>query len=158
MTLNPASVSIALALCVALACAPEHAGDGDDRSDAHDAETHVPGRVELSERQLASADVEVETAGPGEVWESLVLAATVVSNADAVLHVNPRVPGLRVVVVRQAVDDQLRHTRRELAGGLQAQWEDADDVIARRLDLFFGRSLVAHPGLPSDRDSLARTQ
>lgn len=54
---------------------------------------HAEGRVLLSPEALKNADIEVSTAGPGEVNVTLSLPGEVSLNLDAVAHVTPRVAG-----------------------------------------------------------------
>jgi multidrug efflux pump subunit AcrA (membrane-fusion protein) len=98
-----------LTLALVAACADEHAGDeagGHQHEDDHGGndgdtgagekrEKHADdeNRVVLSAEQLAAAGVELVTAGPGRLTEALTLPGSIAPNADAVLHVTPRVPG-----------------------------------------------------------------
>lgn len=91
-----------LALLILAACSSgedehsghAHEGEGDaahsDEGGAHEGEE---GHVELTEKQFLSAGIEVIAAGPRQVSESLTLPGTIAPNADAVLHVTPRVSG-----------------------------------------------------------------
>lgn len=72
-----------------------------DEDDEHAHEEHgaggehadEEGRVVLTPEQLAAAGVELAVAGPGRLTEALTLPGSIAPNADAVLHVTPRVPG-----------------------------------------------------------------
>ncbi len=65
-----------------------HDEDGDE--DEHEGEE---GHVELTEQQFRSAGIAVTVAKSGRVSEALTLPGTIAPNADAVLHVTPRVSG-----------------------------------------------------------------
>ena len=76
----------------------DHSGHGHEGEDAgahSDEDEHAgeEGHVELTEQQFRSAGIEVMAAKPGRVTEALTLPGTVAPNADAVLHVTPRVSG-----------------------------------------------------------------
>lgn len=90
-----------LALLMLQGCSGEEDGHA-----GHDHEGEPPGahaeddshegegdHVELTENQFQSAGIEVAVAVAGRVSEALTLPGTVASNADAVLHVTPRVSG-----------------------------------------------------------------
>jgi cobalt-zinc-cadmium efflux system membrane fusion protein len=51
-------------------------------------------RVTLSPEQLEAAGIEVATAGPATILESVVLNGRIVPNEDALAHVMPRFPGV----------------------------------------------------------------
>jgi len=70
-------------------------GAESDAHDSHDDAGHEgeEGHVELTEKQFSSAGIKVAAAGPARVSEALTLPGTVAPNADAVLHVTPRVSG-----------------------------------------------------------------
>jgi cobalt-zinc-cadmium efflux system membrane fusion protein len=51
-------------------------------------------RVTLSPEQLEAAGIEVVTAGPATIHESVVLNGRIVPNEDALAHVMPRFPGV----------------------------------------------------------------
>lgn len=79
-----------------------HGNDGDAEHGAGEAtkgaeDEHKPhvdiAIVELTEAQIANAKLELETAGPGRVDETLALPGEVTLNADAVAHVTPRSSG-----------------------------------------------------------------
>lgn len=101
----PARLLPVLLLMIALAgaCTDGHAGDeagGHEHEDDHGSEggddgDHADdeGRVVLTPEQLAAAEVELVTASPGRLTEALTLPGSIAPNADAVLHVTPRVPG-----------------------------------------------------------------
>lgn len=78
-------------------CSQDADTHGPQAADAHssDADEHAEaeGHVELTEQQFRSAGIEVVVAASGQVTEELTLPGTVAPNADAVLHVTPRVPG-----------------------------------------------------------------
>jgi len=68
-----------------------HEGEGEHSDEGgHEGEE---GHVELTEQQFRSAGIEVAPVVPGRVSEALTLPGTVAPNADAVLHVTPRVSG-----------------------------------------------------------------
>lgn len=83
-------VACLLAVAALSACSDEHHEDAEHGHESHAAEE---GLVELTEEQYRSAGIELVTAGPGSVSEALTLAGTIAPNADAVLHVTPRVSG-----------------------------------------------------------------
>ena len=85
-----------------LACS-EDAHDHDDHAEPDE---HEEGHVELTEDQFASAGIEVQAVGPGRLSEALTLPGTIAPNADAVLHVTPRVTG-RVREVRKHLGEQV---------------------------------------------------
>ena len=118
---------------------------------AHEGEDE---HVELTEKQFRSAGIEVLAARAGQVSEALTLPGTVAPNADAVLHVTPRVAGqvrsaskhlgesveagellcvLDSVELGAAVADYL--SDRELV-------DAAEETLAREQELYSGR-LVA---------------
>ncbi len=72
---------------------PDGHGRAGEGTRSEGGEPRREGRVELTEKQLRSAGVEVAPARPGRVSEALTLPGTVAPNADAVLHVTPRVSG-----------------------------------------------------------------
>lgn len=105
-SLPPIVATWALALLLLQGCSP-----GEDEHEGHDhgaepAGAHVEddghegeeGHIELTEKQFRSAGIEVAPANPGSVSEALTLSGTVAPNADAVLHVTPRIAGqVRIV-------------------------------------------------------------
>lgn len=76
----------------------------EDPHDLHLDEPKIVGRVELTEAQFRSAGIEVTVAQPGRVSEELPLPGTVAPNANAVLHVTPRVSGQVRSVSKQLGD------------------------------------------------------
>lgn len=97
-----AALAPALPLLLLLACSSggedDHSGHGHEGEDAgahadEDGHEGEEGHVELTEQQFLSAGIEVTAAKPGRVSEALTLPGTVAPNADAVLHVTPRVSG-----------------------------------------------------------------
>ena len=52
------------------------------------------GRVELNEKQIENAHLEVKTAGPAKIKAILQLYGKIAMNEDAVANVSPRFPGL----------------------------------------------------------------
>lgn len=96
-------LSPALPLLLLLGCSSggedDHSGHGHEGEDAgahaEEGEEHEgeEGHVELTEQQFRSAGIEVTAAKPGRVSEALTLPGTIAPNADAVLHVTPRVAG-----------------------------------------------------------------
>ncbi|MFT5050939.1 MAG: cobalt-zinc-cadmium efflux system membrane fusion protein [Chlamydiales bacterium] len=73
------------------------AGEHEEEHDDHDEGKHV----ELTQQQFMSAGIEVTVAQAGTVSETLTLPGTVAPNADAVLHVTPRVSGQARSVAKQ---------------------------------------------------------
>ena len=121
---------------------------GHSESSAHEGEGE---HVELTEQQFKSAGIEVLAAGPGLVADSISLSGTIETNADAVLHVTPRVSGqvrsvakhlgdsivegdllcvLDSVELGRAVADFLRDKEMLVA---------AEETLSREKDLFVGR-------------------
>lgn len=72
---------------------PEAMGRDEEDADPHEHGDDEVGHVELTETQFQSADIAVVQALPGQVKETLSLPGTVAPNADAVIHVTPRVAG-----------------------------------------------------------------
>lgn len=81
--------------------AEEGVGHGHDGGDTHD-----EGVVTLTESQARSANVQVQTAGPGTVAQVLHLRAIVAPNQDAQVHANPRVAGL-VRAIHKGLGDRV---------------------------------------------------
>lgn len=80
-----------IALGFLLACSR---ADESRVQEAHEDEGHADaGHVELTEAQFRSAGIELVAVGPGQVHDALTLAGTIAPNADAVMHVTPRVSG-----------------------------------------------------------------
>ena len=86
-------------LCLAMllgGCSDRHE-DGHDTHEELDPDAleseHEEGHVELTEDQFASAGIELTTAEPGRIAEALTLPGSITPDADAVLHVTPRVSG-----------------------------------------------------------------
>ena len=125
----------------------EEAGAHSDEGE-HGAED---GHVELTEQQFRSAGIEVTEVRPGRVSEALTLPGTVAPNADAVLHITPRVSGqvrsvgknlgeevsvgevlcvIDSVELGDAVADYMRD--RELVNA-------AEETLARERELYAGR-------------------
>ncbi|MCB9915638.1 MAG: efflux RND transporter periplasmic adaptor subunit [Planctomycetes bacterium] len=116
MTLDPRTLpSLFLLAALVASC---HDGGVHDTHDAHAdgaSATHADhddgehdgeeGRVHLSPRQVQAAGLEFVVAGPGRVVEALTLTGRVEPNADAVLHVTPRVAGRVRSVHKQLGDD-----------------------------------------------------
>lgn len=71
--------------------APKHAGEP---AHAEHGDDHAEEIVRLTPDQLARAGVVVEPLRGGEIATYLTLPAEVALNADAVLHVTPRAPGI----------------------------------------------------------------
>lgn len=93
-------LSCSLLLCLLLGCSSggedDHSGHGHEGEGEHSDEgghEGEEGHVELTEQQFRSAGIEVAPVVPGRVSEALTLPGTVAPNADAVLHVTPRVSG-----------------------------------------------------------------
>lgn len=150
------SLLLVLALQACSAGEDEHAGhdhEGEPAGAHAEDDPHAgeEGHVELTETQFHSAGIEVAAAVPGEVSEALTLPGTVAPNADAVLHVTPRVSGqvrsvskhlgesveagellcvIDSVELGQAVADFLRD--REMLAA-------AEETLAREQELFAGR-------------------
>lgn len=87
--------SCVLPLALLQGCTPEHSeedghAEEDVRGEDHAGEEE---HIELTEQQFRSAGIEVSEAQPGRISEALTLPGTVAPNADAVLHVTPRVSG-----------------------------------------------------------------
>jgi len=98
------TLACVLPLLLFIACSSgedDHSGGGHEgeseeahsQDDDHDDHEGEEGHVELTEQQFRSAGIEVAVAKPGRVSETLTLPGTVAPNADAVLHVTPRVSG-----------------------------------------------------------------
>lgn len=68
-------------------------GHEEEGADSHENGHDEDGHVELTETQFRSANIRVAQALPGAVKETLMLPGSVTPNADAVLHVTPRVAG-----------------------------------------------------------------
>ncbi len=107
----PLASIVALALLVG--CAPDQEGhEGHTEDDGHEADPHAgeaegaheEGHVELTERQFKSAGIVVSLVESGTVSETVTLPGTVARNADAVLHVTPRVSGQIRTALKQLGD------------------------------------------------------
>ena len=151
----------ALPLLLLIACSSggedDHSGHGHEGEDAgahaDEGEQHEGEEVhvELTEQQFRSAGIEVTAAKPGRVSEALTLPGTVSPNADAVLHVTPRVSGqvrsvskhlgeevqadevlcvIDSVELGDAVADYMRD--REMVSA-------AEETLARERELYAGR-------------------
>jgi multidrug efflux pump subunit AcrA (membrane-fusion protein) len=84
-----------LLLALLPGCSTDHgADDGHAEDDVH-GEDHAGEEesIELTEQQFRSAAIEVAEVRGGRISEVLTLPGTVAPNADAVLHVTPRVSG-----------------------------------------------------------------
>ena len=98
-----AAFASALPLFVLIGCSSggedDHSGHGHEGEEAgahsEEGEEHEgeEGHVELTEQQFRSAGIELTVAQSGRVSEALTLPGTIAPNADAVLHVTPRVSG-----------------------------------------------------------------
>lgn len=93
-----ALLASALPLCLLFGCSSggedDHSGHGHEGgASTHSDEGAHEGHVELTEQQYRSAGVAVGPVQPGRVSEVMTLPGTIAPNADAVLHVTPRVPG-----------------------------------------------------------------
>lgn len=155
-SLVPLIVSCLLALQGCSSGEDEHAGHDHEgepagahvEDDQHEGEGE---HVELTEKQFRSAGIEVAAAQPARVSEVLTLPGTVAPNADAVLHVTPRVAGrvrsvakhlgesveagdllcvLDSVELGAAVADFLRDSERVAA---------AEETLGRARELYTGR-------------------
>jgi membrane fusion protein, heavy metal efflux system len=65
------------------------------------------GRVELSEKKIQNANLEVETAGPAKIGATLELTGKIALNEDAVANVSPRYTGV-VKAVYKRLGDQVQ--------------------------------------------------
>jgi cobalt-zinc-cadmium efflux system membrane fusion protein len=65
------------------------------------------GRVELSEKKIQNANLEVETAGPAKIGTTLELTGKIALNEDAVANVSPRYTGV-VKAVYKRLGDQVQ--------------------------------------------------
>jgi cobalt-zinc-cadmium efflux system membrane fusion protein len=76
--------------------APAEDADGHDESgeESHEGEEHAEGVVSLTEQQIADAQIEVSTAGPARIRETLPLYGVIAPNAVAMRHVTARFPGV----------------------------------------------------------------
>ncbi len=75
----------------------------EDRHDEHEDEE----RIRLTEEEMKEFGVELSPAGPGKLKIHVNLPGEIVLNADRVVHVVPRVPGI-VSVVRNTLGDRVR--------------------------------------------------
>jgi cobalt-zinc-cadmium efflux system membrane fusion protein len=105
--LSKRNVALVLALLIAFATvvalvvrslshhdARSHDDHGDEHAaPAHEETSHGEQRVELSAQALANAELELASAGPGEVHVPLSLPGEVSLNQDTLAHVTPRVAG-----------------------------------------------------------------
>jgi membrane fusion protein, heavy metal efflux system len=65
------------------------------------------GRVELSEKKIQNANLDVETAGPAKIGTTLELTGKIALNEDAVANVSPRYTGV-VKAVYKRLGDQVQ--------------------------------------------------
>lgn len=65
------------------------------------------GRVELSEKKIRNANLDVETAGPAKIGTTLELTGKIALNEDAVANVSPRYTGV-VKAVYKRLGDQVQ--------------------------------------------------
>jgi cobalt-zinc-cadmium efflux system membrane fusion protein len=128
-------------------CSDEH----DDQEHHEPASDHEEGHVELTEDQFASAGIEVQAVGPGRIIKALTLPGSIAPNADAVLHVTPRVAG-RVRVVHKKLGQQVEAgdllcildsvSLGDAAAGYmraKAVVQSAEETLERERALFEGR-------------------
>ena len=107
--------------------------------------------MELTEQQFRSAGIEIAVAKPGRVTEALTLPGTVAPNADAVLHVTPRVAG-RVRAVSKQLGEEVQAGELlcvidsvELGDAVADYMRDremvkaAEETLARERELYEGR-------------------
>lgn len=89
------AVMFALALGSISSCAGEDAhGEDDAHQHADDELAHAEeDHVELTEQQFVSAGIQMVEAAPGTFSEVLTLTGSIAPDADAVIHVTPRVEG-----------------------------------------------------------------
>jgi cobalt-zinc-cadmium efflux system membrane fusion protein len=71
------------------------------------AEPNEIGRVELSEKKIQNANLDVETAGPAKIGMTLELTGKIALNEDAVANVSPRYTGV-VKAVYKRLGDQVQ--------------------------------------------------
>lgn len=144
------SVTTVLPLAILVGCSHEehddHAGEHEPQEEHED-----EGHIELTEEQFRSAGIEITETKPGRVSEALTLPGSIAPNADAVLHVTPRVAGqvrsvfkhlgqpvdagellcvIDSVELGDAVADYLRD---------RGQVEAAEETLARERELFATR-------------------
>ncbi len=140
-----------VALTGLAACGP--GPEGEDHHGEEAEEHHDEDEISLTAEQMRSIDLEVVTAGPGELEEVLSLTARVEQNMDAVAHINARVPGvvraihahlgqrikkgdllaeLESVVLGQSVSDYLR--AKEVTAAARDLVAKEKELFARRLD------------------------
>ena len=86
-----------------------HAGGRTDAAHTDDADEHEheDGPLILSEKAIRESGIEVASAGPGELEQTLTLPGEVVLNADQVAHIVPRVGGI-VRRVDKNLGDEVR--------------------------------------------------
>lgn len=91
---------LVFALVAPLAC---RAADHDDESEkaAPATSSSAPNVVHLSEQAVATAKLAVSTAGSGTVATTLTLPGEVALDADSVVRVSPKVPGVATAVNAQ---------------------------------------------------------
>lgn len=129
----------------------DHAGEAtahaEDDPHAHEGEAESGSHVELTLEQLQAAGIRVQRAEPGTIQTLLELPATVLSNADTIVHVNPRVPG-RVRSIHRHLGDHVEEgdllcviESVELGQAVSDYLRDADLVAAAEQTLEQERGL-----------------
>lgn len=136
--------------------------------DAHGAgdatrEEQRPARLELSPAALANAQIELLTAGPGEVSVTLSLPGEVSLNQERLAHVTPRVAGAAREVRRQVGELVQKGTvlaiidSRDLAD-VQREYFAAQERLALAKSTFERAELLKRENISADKDYLEARQ
>ncbi len=171
-TRNVALLLVALALFAALVVALARRGaphEGSERDGEHGHGEHrEPAeerarRVELSPAALENAQIELLTAGPGEVNVTLSLPGEVSLNQEKLAHVTPRVAGAAREVRRQVGELVQKGTvlavidSRDLAD-VQREYFAAQERLALAKATFERAELLKRENISADKDYLEARQ
>lgn len=88
-----------------------HGGHG------HGGHEHAEGKVELSDAKIAAAGIELATAGPATLHESVLLNGILQPNQEALAQVTPRFPGI-IREINKRVGDRVE--KNELLGKIES--------------------------------------
>lgn len=86
--------ALAVLLAAAPACGADEPAGGAPGDDYATGAPPEPAQVVIDAEQIALAGIELETVGPARIREHVALSGRVVPDADALVHVAPRFPGV----------------------------------------------------------------